>query len=1485
MSATPNVRFGAYPQTPVSVRAARNALPPTPSPKPSKHGQQQQQQQPLSPPKRRLFFDPSQLSPVSSWGALGRGLGSGSSIGSSSSIRSAQPSHQSSTGPAGAGSGNNNGQPGGGAAGAAAGEEPSGPVISLDVIDAPTQRFYAVALYIGLMAWKGYDWVQLMDDNAESFWLFLKWVGLDFLFLFGLPELRVPWLELSQPFVIFLFLCHAVTDYLLMFNIGLPWHAWILGLFKVFYDRELSISERYVKASSILHNSSLISGRQIINILPEGSAVLNPDGLPFCVSGGGDGGSSSSSATTTASLPLYFNATIPAEVELVRIDLDTNEEETLRLKPNQLKDIAKLVKRQAQQAAADGASSAAVRYDVPVKKTGAYRLGHVLDEYKLDVQRPTPLTFVVACPGARVGNRPASSLAAKWSSSASSSTAPTTRCHGDLSDLLIEVDGTPPLKIVYSRTINGKDHSFHFQSLQPEGFTSPLLGTIPARSPPSSSSSSSSSLSSGSDTMDADSMVLANLPTEGGTDISWARSRHVTVGLNETMHVGGEWQYSIDEVHDAFGNVAIYNELLDDQHDIRPQPPKHLVQNFLVRERPRVRFAGCDLRQPLKVARGRSTRLPVRYELPGVRRPEDSMAHTLSWQFSPIDTLTKTGDHGDVVSTETFTARNADDVPSISAPGLYTLKSVSSNACEGEVQEPASCLLLNPLEPKLAVRAEGIPDSCGGNSIGLRVDLDLVGTPPFLVRYDVSSNGVVRHEKVTVPGMRYQLELVPRVAGNHKYIFRSIDDAVYKAQPLAGAEMALEQNVKPAARASIDHPSGKINACLQDTVSVDVTLSGEAPFTLEYVLLHEGKRRAFKQDHIETYRYRIETPALAQGGEYTLALTSVHDRSGCRTFLQGTGGELKIAVRRQRPRAAFGLVENKRRILAVEGASVRLPLRLTGEGPWTVSYENMGTDYDASRDSPIQGEREDQDKEQSQVVAAAAAAKRGELITRKLTSGNDFLDVSERGTYKIFGVIDNQCYGVVDPAASLFEVDWFPRPQLAVVQTDAVQRQHDNLFVKHDVCEGDIDGFEIDLRGAPPYHVEYDVRHKPAKGSQSSLIHKELDAALGRASIQMDTSRAGTYRYEFAPPADSLYNSHRPRAGNKGARSSQAASSPPPPLVLQQTVYAKPTAVFAKAGQSYKYCMTEQADEDRIPMVLTGVPPFAVEIEIKHPGSAAAETYRLSSIPTHTYDLQIPRTHLRPGTQQVRIRKVRDARGCQQKTDELVGLGSGTSGGDKQLVAAGAGGAGAGVGAGAGAAATVQVQLFEPPAIYALETRTDFCVGERLGYTLSGTPPFDVWYTFAGVARQARSTTTSFRRVAEAPGVFTITAVGDRASACRAAVNLTRTIHPLPSVRVSQGRTAQVAIHEGGAVPVVLEFGGTPPFEYTYTRSTNVRPGQRSQVLETRHDVSYEAVAVLQASQEGTYEVVAVKDRYCAFSTQRGAEGSGGGGGGDGKLK
>lgn len=704
-------------------------------------------------------------------------------------------------------------------------------------------------------------------------------------------------------------------------------------------------------------------GKQIINILPEGSAVLNPEQHPFCLSTG--------KSKSIVSLPIYFNASVPAEIEIIRVDLDTNKEEIIKVSN---RDVAKVAKK-IREHTADQTTSG-FQWDYPVKKPGVYRLGKVLDEYKLEVQRRTRDTYVVPCPQAKIN------AAADASQ----------RCIRDLSDLSLEVFGTPPLKIVYSQIINGQDHIFHFQSLQPDGFSSPLLG------------------------------ASSNLILADSEDISWVRPSIVTVALNESMITSGEWQYSVDEVHDAFGNVVKYGEPGDEYEKTKPG----LTHRFIVKERPAIRLDGCDLRNPLKVAKGGSTRLPVGFSLSG---PIDDTSHEITWEFSPIDSLTNSGDHGDKVSIGSYSAKNSHDKPRISEPGLYTLKSVSSGSCKGEVKEPSSCLLLNPLEPHLSIRSEDIPDKCAGNSIGLRVGLDLVGTPPFNIRYDVISGDRVEKKSHRVTGHRAQLELVPRTAGHHKYIFRTIDDDIYKGLALTGDDKVLEQVVKPAASALIASPSGVKTACLDSEVELDVLLSGDAPFILEWEMVHDGKRKTERVAGIEESDYKIKTPTLTKGGDYILALSSVQDKRGCRTFLND---QVKIIVRRQRPRVAFGLIESKQSITTIEDASERLPIRLQGEAPWTVTYRNIN------------------------------GTKGVQTVT--LNNPNDHLIARDRGTYELMDVKDRECPGNVDTSASTFRVDWYPRPEMSLAETESISADADG-FLKHDVCEGDIDGFEVRLKG------------------------------------------------------------------------------------------------------------------------------------------------------------------------------------------------------------------------------------------------------------------------------------------------------------------------------------------------------------------------------------------------------------------------------------
>ena len=686
---------------------------------------------------------------------------------------------------------------------------------------------------------------------------------------------------------------------------------------------------------------------------------MNPDGFPFCLD----------SSHSSVKIPIRYNQTMPSHVELLRFDFDTNSNETIVLSGKERKGIFENQER----------TTAIAHYTV--KKPGVYRLHKVIDESKLEVQRRMSDTLVVRCPKVEV-SAPGSN-----------------RCLGDLSDLTMEIEGIPPLKIVYTRTANADQSTHHFQSIQPENFVSPLLG----------------------------SSRTSTLVVAGSQDYSWARSHRIKVPLNESMAPSGKWMYSIDEIHDATGNVANFSLRGEDGEHLYPKG-QHLEHNFNVHERPLATLSGCDSRNPLTVANGKTRELPISYKYSG--RTPDHTSHTLTWKFSPLDTLTASGDHGNAATIEQYFATSAHDKPNIGQAGLYTLTGVKSQYCEGEVKEPTSCLLLNPPEPQLSISAENINDKCAGSSIGLLVDLDLIGTPPFVVRYDIITKAGTSSEKVVVKGLRDQLVLKPRDAGHFKYRFTSLDDAVYKGQQLKSKALALEQDVKPPASAWLTSQSNRIDACIEEPVELNVQMTGEMPFTLEYELIHDGKRKRQKVEHIEAHNFKIKTDPLLSGGEYSLALASVKDKVGCKIFLNE---EVKFSVRHQRPKASFGYLDGKHKIVDVAGREIGLPLRLTGRGPWTIKYNNIN---DTS----------------------------GKVIEKQLRSNNDFIRVNRDGVYKILEVSDDQCPGTVDALASSFEVEWLPRPYIKFADTAVVIPEGDRV-VKREVCEGDIDAVEINLVG------------------------------------------------------------------------------------------------------------------------------------------------------------------------------------------------------------------------------------------------------------------------------------------------------------------------------------------------------------------------------------------------------------------------------------
>lgn len=92
------------------------------------------------------------------------------------------------------------------------------PLVPTNLVDAPSQRLYVSAFWLALNLWRIYEsWNA--SDELDSTWLFLKWMSIDGMFLFGLQALRIPWLEWAFPTTLAVFLVHMVGNIFLLFRI------------------------------------------------------------------------------------------------------------------------------------------------------------------------------------------------------------------------------------------------------------------------------------------------------------------------------------------------------------------------------------------------------------------------------------------------------------------------------------------------------------------------------------------------------------------------------------------------------------------------------------------------------------------------------------------------------------------------------------------------------------------------------------------------------------------------------------------------------------------------------------------------------------------------------------------------------------------------------------------------------------------------------------------------------------------------------------------------------------------------------------------------------------------------------------------------------------------------------------------------------------------------------------------------------------------
>jgi nucleoporin POM152 len=217
-------------------------------------------------------------------------------------------------------------------------------------------------------------------------------------------------------------------------------------------------------------------------------------------------------------------------------------------------------------------------------------------------------------------------------------------------------------------------------------------------------------------------------------------------------------------------------------------------------------------------------------------------------------------------------------------------------------------------------------------------------------------------------------------------------------------------------------------------VSVPVKVFGKAPLTLTYEILSErSARNEYTIENIEGGDISITTPVLA-GGMHSVGLVSISDARGCVTPLQSNYVELE--VRRQRPSAAFAPVNAQElRVSVIVGSRASLPLHLSGEGPWMVTYRHTRPDGTELQDT----------------VAVHQA-------------NGGAIEVSNVGKYWLVDVRDAHCQGEVLDKRS-FEVSFMEIPTIKLADSSYVQRKSATSASRREICEGEEDSIEVALTG------------------------------------------------------------------------------------------------------------------------------------------------------------------------------------------------------------------------------------------------------------------------------------------------------------------------------------------------------------------------------------------------------------------------------------
>ncbi|KAA1138326.1 hypothetical protein PGTUg99_030566 [Puccinia graminis f. sp. tritici] len=1324
------------------------------------------------------------------------------------------------------------------------------PLIPPTFCDLPTQRLYVVSSFVLIQAYKLIQFLDVIWSGSinERRKLWIYWSLIDALLIgFLIPSLRIPRLRYN---IIQRCMILGSLVFLNWFFVG-NWHLqfgflWVFlpKSIKNLFNYQTAIMEYKVRLNDVISPSSHILGKHTIHILPHSTAKLNPSSQCFCLS--------AAVRSAFVSIPILFNNSIPHLLQYSVMNFTTGEKLLKNLTHAQLQPLTKQKKTQKsledwledeegewslendnqaqsnqnprprpQQSISSGElklSPTQHLYNLDIHHIGVIRLERVLDKDNMDIRIARTEALVVECPSASFLSDPADSGDKKFSPWPSSTGAKENhKCIGDTENFGLVVKGLAPLSLTYQQTVNGQRKLVKLEGISSGELFTPLT------------SIDTSTL--------AEKLSVSHRP-----EYTWAESHSIEIPLNVSLTTPGRHVYQLDSLKDACGHRFDFDKAREASSMFARQEYID-SKSVQVHSRGQISFVDCGNTddEPLRLLQGKS--VPLRMSIQQQSdMPDPPWMVGISYQPSKSANPSESKTSGAWIKElafndreKTFWAREA---------GVYEITSLQGKYCQGNMLVPSTCSVVEQPTPTIDLNFTSITDKCSGE-IGLQANFLLTGKPPFKLHYLISQVGRSPQAKVKViQHSRDEILIQPDSPGQFEYSFIRLDDQYYQGVEIIGK--TIKQTVHPLAHARFVRGGKDENiwSCSGESVEADIELRGAPPYSVTYQILgEEPKMIGGISSSYATLDVAIPQKYIKKGGSFIVTLISIKDGNGCLRNL--TVSDLNIEVHRTKPTLKFYGSENERKIVAREGDMVALPMRLTGNGPWTIEYTH-NTD---------------------------------QSIKKVVYGSNDDLLVDQAGKYTLQSVQDRHCPGTVENPT--FYLEWIPKPSLMISPHNSGDLIR-GVWIKPAICETVDDSIELTLEGTPPFSINYSVLRKPlGRGEKAVKQSKTIQILKASGTLPMQTSEPGEYVYTIHSLNDHIYNT----PSSSGLLNSQRSGD----IQVKQEVLASPQGLLNILPRT-TYCVEEslsaQANKG-VKIELMGKAPFQVEIEVKNQVTQISENFKLQ-LQSKSSLLDLPYKFGSASPHSIKIKSLEDSSKCKSITTSSESFSDSFKKQNSQ--------------------SPVTIEVAEIASIKPINDKPYYCVGENLEFLLKGSPPWLIKYEFNGHQSKINVNSQSqskFSRLAQEPGLFKLLEISSSSSAsskdpnnyydhssqndvCNSKLKFERSVKPLPVVKISSGRYFIEDIREGDQSEITFTFEGTPPFSFTYIRTVsdesssstsslkkssenskiknydNKKGGERILESKTITDI-YEYSYSIFTKQEGTWSVTFVQDAFCSF--------------------